>query len=154
MCTFFTYHMKLANLGRELLWVKLQNLLWCVTKSLSVLTRTLYVYRVYQMRQDIRSLVWAMVSRDSVVSIATIYGLDDRRVGVRVLAGSRIFSSQNRPGRLWGPPNLLFNGYGGALSSGVKRPGREIDHSPPTSAEVKKMWISTSTPHTPSWRSA
>jgi hypothetical protein len=24
---------------------------------------------------------------------------------------------------------------------GVKRPGREVDHSPPTSAEVKKMWI-------------
>jgi hypothetical protein len=33
-----------------------------------------------------------------------------------------------------------------ALSPGVKRPGREVDHSPPTSAEVKKMWIFTSTP--------
>jgi hypothetical protein len=29
---------------------------------------------------------------------------------------------------------------------GVKRPGREADHSPPTSAEVKKMWIYTCTP--------
>jgi hypothetical protein len=29
---------------------------------------------------------------------------------------------------------------------GVKRQGREADHSPPTSAEVKKMWIYTSTP--------
>jgi hypothetical protein len=28
----------------------------------------------------------------------------------------------------------------------VKRPGREADHSPPTSAGVKKMWIYTSTP--------
>jgi hypothetical protein len=28
---------------------------------------------------------------------------------------------------------------------GVKRQGREADHSPPTSAEVKKMWIYTST---------
>jgi hypothetical protein len=28
----------------------------------------------------------------------------------------------------------------------VKRPGREAEHSPPTSAEVKKMWIYTSTP--------
>jgi hypothetical protein len=33
-----------------------------------------------------------------------------------------------------------------ALSPGVKRPGREADHSPPTSAEVKKTWIYTSTP--------
>jgi hypothetical protein len=33
-----------------------------------------------------------------------------------------------------------------ALSPGVKRPGREAGHSPPTSAEVKKIWIYTSTP--------
>jgi hypothetical protein len=25
-------------------------------------------------------------------------------------------------------------------------PGREVDHSPPISAEAKKMWIYTSTP--------
>jgi hypothetical protein len=31
-------------------------------------------------------------------------------------------------------------------TAGVKRQGREADHSPPTSAEVKKMWIYTSTP--------
>jgi hypothetical protein len=30
-----------------------------------------------------------------------------------------------------------------ALSPGVKRSGREADHSPPTSAEIKKMWIYT-----------
>jgi len=28
----------------------------------------------------------------------------------------------------------------GALSLGVKRPGREADHSPPYSAEVKNVW--------------
>jgi hypothetical protein len=33
-----------------------------------------------------------------------------------------------------------------ALSSGLKRPGREADHSPPTSGEVKKTWVYTSTP--------
>jgi hypothetical protein len=52
-------------------------------------------------------------SRDSVVGIATGYGLDDRAVGVRVPIGSRIFSSPNRPDRLWGPPNLLSSGYQG-----------------------------------------
>jgi hypothetical protein len=30
------------------------------------------------------------------------------------------------------------------MGIGVKRPGRESHHSPPTSAEVKKMWICTS----------
>jgi hypothetical protein len=34
----------------------------------------------------------------------------------------------------------------GALSPEVKRPGREADHSPPTSAVVKKRWVYTSTP--------
>jgi hypothetical protein len=34
----------------------------------------------------------------------------------------------------------------GALIPGVKRPLREADHSPTTNAEVKKMWIYTSTP--------
>jgi hypothetical protein len=85
-------------------------------------------------------------SRDSAVGIATSYGLDDRGVGVRVPVWSRIFSSTRHPDRLWGPPNLLSNGYRGDLSPGVKRPEREIDHSPPASAEVKKMWIYTSTP--------
>jgi hypothetical protein len=34
----------------------------------------------------------------------------------------------------------------GALSLGVKRPGREANHSPPSSAEVKNAWSCTSTP--------
>jgi hypothetical protein len=33
---------------------------------------------------------------------------------------------------------------GEALSPGVKWQGREADHSPPASAEVKKLWIYTS----------
>jgi hypothetical protein len=38
-------------------------------------------------------------------------------------------TSPNRPDRLWGPPSLLFNGYGGTLSPGINRPGREFRHS-------------------------
>jgi hypothetical protein len=34
----------------------------------------------------------------------------------------------------------------GSSFPGVKLPGREVDHSTPTSAEVKKMWIYISTP--------
>jgi hypothetical protein len=33
----------------------------------------------------------------------------------------------------------------GGFFLGVKRPGSDADHSPPTSAEVKKTWIYTST---------
>jgi hypothetical protein len=39
-------------------------------------------------------------------------------------------------------------GFGAFFSPGVKRQGREADHSPPISAEVKKTWIYTfSYPH-------
>jgi hypothetical protein len=86
-------------------------------------------------------------SLDSVVGIVTGYGLDDQGVWVQVLVGSRIFSSPRHPDWPWGPPNLLSNGYWGALSPGVKRPRREADHSPPASVEVKKMWIYTSPPY-------
>jgi hypothetical protein len=34
----------------------------------------------------------------------------------------------------------------GALPTRVKQPEGEADHSPETIAEVKKMWIYTSTP--------
>jgi hypothetical protein len=50
-------------------------------------------------------------SRDSAVGIATGYGMDDWEVGVWVPVGSRIFTSPCCPDRLWGPPNLLYNGY-------------------------------------------
>jgi hypothetical protein len=55
-------------------------------------------------------------SRDSVVVIATGYWLGDRRIGVWVPVGSRIFSSPPRPDRLCGPPNHLSNGYRGLFA--------------------------------------
>jgi hypothetical protein len=78
------------------------------------------------------------------VGIATGYGLGDRGVGVRVPVGSRIFSTSSRPALGSTQPPIQW--VPGALSLGIKRPGREADHSPPASAEVKKIWIYTSTP--------
>jgi hypothetical protein len=88
--------------------------------------------------------VWAYSSSNKsrdAVGIATGYGLYDPGVGVRDPEGSRIFSSPQRPDRLWGSPSLISNGYWGGLSPGVKRQWREAENSLPTSAEVKKMWI-------------
>jgi hypothetical protein len=47
--------------------------------------------------------------------------------------GGKIFSTC--PDRPWGPPSLLYNGYRVFLG-GIKRPGRDADPSPPSSAEV------------------
>jgi hypothetical protein len=59
----------------------------------------------------IRDFQFPTIGRDGSVGIATGYGLDDRGVVVRVPVGSRIFSSPQRPDWLWGPLNLLSNGY-------------------------------------------
>jgi hypothetical protein len=56
---------------------------------------------------------------------------------------------------LIGPIQAPIQWVPGALSLGVKRPRREADHSPPSSAEVKE-WVELylHSPNTPSWRGA
>jgi hypothetical protein len=91
------------------------------------------------------------MSRDSSVGIATDYELD----GWYSIPGKRkiFFSSPRRPDRLWGPPSLLSNGYQGSIT-GVKWPGREADHSPASSVEVKNGRARHPLFHTSSWRGA
>jgi hypothetical protein len=55
-----------------------------------------------------------------------VLGFDSRR-GLRIF----LFSSL-------GPTQPPIQCVQGALSLGVKRPGREADHSPPSSAEIKE----------------
>jgi hypothetical protein len=55
-----------------------------------------------------------------------------------------LLSTSSRP--VLGPTQPPIQCVPAALSPGVKRQGREADHSPPASAEIKKMWIYTSTP--------
>jgi hypothetical protein len=46
---------------------------------------------------------------DSLVGIATGYGLD----GPGLIHGSAVLSSLQSPAQIWGPHNLLSNGYQG-----------------------------------------
>jgi len=45
-----------------------------------------------------------------------------------------------------GPTQTLIQWVAGALSSEVKRPEREVEHSPPSTAHLQKTWSYTSTP--------
>ena len=56
--------------------------------------------------------------------------------------GIRFSSSSRSADRLWCPPILLFNNIGSRVPAevgggGVKRPQRESDNSPPSSADNK-----------------
>jgi hypothetical protein len=66
------------------------------------------------------------------------YGLDDRAIGVRSPAGANDFSSilcvQIGSGA---HPCCCTMGTEGPFLGGKARPGRDADHSPPSSAEVE-----------------
>jgi hypothetical protein len=66
----------------------------------------------------------------SSVGIATDYGLDGPEI--ENLGGRRIIAQKDQP---WGQPSLLCNGYR-VFPGGKERPGRDADHSRPSSAVV------------------
>jgi hypothetical protein len=86
-------------------------------------------------------------------SVQTGYGAHS----VSYLMGTRGKLAHGRETSHW-PPSSAEVENGGAIPPlpptkppiqwvpGVKRPRREADHSPPTSAKIKKMWICASTP--------
>jgi hypothetical protein len=81
--------------------------------------------------------------------------LDDRVFRVRFPAGVGIFLFTTASRTAPGPTQPPIQWVQGAVSLGVKRPGREADHSPPSSAEVKecvKLYLHS--PNMPSSRGA
>jgi hypothetical protein len=77
-------------------------------------------------------------SRVSSGSVVPDYRLDDRAIGVRSPAGAKDFSSslcvQTGSGA---HPASCSMGTGGSVRGVKARPGRDADHSPPSSAEVE-----------------
>jgi hypothetical protein len=73
-----------------------------------------------------------IVDRDSVISIATLHGLDDPGIESGV---GEIF--ETRPGRPWGPSRFLYNAYRVSVP-GVERLGRGVDHPPHLAPRLKK----------------
>jgi hypothetical protein len=66
------------------------------------------------------------------------YGLDVRGSRVRFPAGAGNFLFTTASRTALGPTQPPIQWIPGFLSLGVKRPVREADHSPPSSAEVKE----------------
>ena len=80
------------------------------------------------------------MDRDSAVGIAIRYGLGGPRIEPRWWQD---FSHPFRPAL--GPTQLLYNGFG-LTFPGVKQLGRDVEHPPPSIAEVKErvdlyLWV-------------
>jgi hypothetical protein len=74
------------------------------------------------------------------------YGLNDRGSMVRFPRGLGIFLFITASRTALGPTQPPIQWVPGTLSLEVKRPAREADHSPTSSADVKNSWSYTSTP--------
>jgi hypothetical protein len=76
------------------------------------------------------------VSRDRSVGIVRLWG---GRPGFDSCQAKNIYSTPQRPARLWDPPRILSNGYRSLFSQGVNQLGRETDHSHPSSSELRVL---------------
>jgi hypothetical protein len=74
-------------------------------------------------------------------------GYTIRRQGTRLLQWNE--SSVSTPSIHIGAHTASYTWVPGVLSLGVKRPGREADHSHPSTAVVKNAWSYTSNPPPP-----
>jgi hypothetical protein len=81
-------------------------------------------------------------SRDSVVDIATGWTTEGSEFEPRRVKNF-LFSKSSRTAL--GPNQPPIQRGTEDFSPGLKRQGRDVDHSPPARAVVKKMWIYIST---------
>jgi hypothetical protein len=86
------------------------------------------------------------MGRGSSVGIATRYGLDGP--GIESRWGARFFA----PVQTGLGAHPAFKTWGAGYFLGIKRPGRSVDHAPPSSAEVKeRVELYLYSPYGPSW---
>jgi hypothetical protein len=99
-----------------------------------------YLPTLVSLSPIVKTILGVTMSWDSSVGIATGYGLDDRGGGSSSTGRVKNFLFSTSSRSVSGPTQSPIKWV-----PGVKRSSREVDHSPPASAKVKKMWIYTST---------
>jgi hypothetical protein len=116
-------------------WITCKNMRWSETKK----DRTFEI------------MILPKRSWDSSVGIVMGYGLKDRR---SIPGRSKNFSLLHSVQTCSGAHPASYPMGTGALSPGVKGPGREAGHSPPSSAKAKSSGAIPPLPNRSSWRGA
>jgi hypothetical protein len=107
---------------------------WCDHLNIRLIEKLRSWYEHCETRAGIAQLVWWL---------ATGWTAETSEFVSRWGENSLFFTS-SRPALGLNHPLIYLEP--GSLSPGIKWPVREVDHSRPNSAEVKKTWIYTSTP--------
>jgi hypothetical protein len=115
-----------------------KNALWYVVLDAWEEVAHSKVYAATQLESLPRRIQMVIRSRGSSGGIVTDYGLDDRVIEVRSPTEAEDFSSSPcvKTGSGAHPASYPM-GTGGSFPGGKARPGRDADHSPPSSAKVK-----------------
>jgi hypothetical protein len=103
---------------------------------LRVKNRLLYDVTTSTVSADVKTIPYPDVITSDILTLIKV--MDDRGSRVRFPSEAGNFSIHHRVQNGLGPTQLAIQLVPGALSLGVKRPGREADHSPPSSAEVEE----------------
>jgi hypothetical protein len=86
--------------------------------------------------KELKTVIPSDVSTNRAVGKANSYEIDDREIRVRLPVVLKIFSSPQILNRFWEPKSSKPMDTEGSFS-GEKRPEREDNHSPPTTAQIK-----------------
>jgi hypothetical protein len=118
------------------LWFELSYLHWSRSDTAFQIRQTVYPFLGFTYNYDIRQHLGLALLKQATGWTIGILRFDSRR-------GLGIFLSTTAARTALAPIQTPIQWVPGSLSLGIKRPGREADHSPLSSVEVKEcveMW--------------
>jgi hypothetical protein len=116
----------------------------CVLRAMTQIYLDLRYHAIKKRVFILLILIWSNLKPGYLIGIALGYGPDDPGFESRQGLGIFLFTIASKPAL--GPTQPPIQWVPGDLSQGVKRLGREADHTSPSIAEVKNAWSYTSTP--------